>query len=147
MSVRTPHGNAARERAESGQTTRRLTVWQRVNLTLRALMEAGIVVAFGWWGFDTGGGPVAKVFLALATPLAAFALWEAVDFRATGRVAEALRLVEELVISGLAALAWYASGQRTLGLALAGLSILYHALVYATGERLLKPESDTWPID
>ena len=42
----------------------------------------------------------------------------------------ALRLVEELVSSGLVACAWYAAGQHMLGWALDLLSIAYHALVY-----------------
>jgi hypothetical protein len=55
-----------------------------------------------------------------------------------GTLAEPLRLAEELVISGLAALAAYAAGAHALGWALALLSIVYHTLVYLTGDRLLK---------
>ena len=46
-----------------------------------------------------------------------------------------------LIVSLLAALALYAGGSHGLGAGLGGLSIVYHALVYASGERLLKPSA------
>ena len=53
-------------------------------------------------------------------------------------MAEPLRLLQELVISGLAAAAWYAAGQQAAGVVLALVSIVYHVLVYVSGETLLK---------
>jgi Protein of unknown function (DUF2568) len=113
-------------------------------LALRAVMEAGIVAGLAYWGYRTGGSTLAKVLLGVGAPAVGFGVWGAVDFRSAGSLAEPLRLVEELVISGLAAGAWYASGQQTIGVALALLSAAYHALVYAIGDRLLRtaPTSD-----
>lgn len=113
----------------------------RINLILRVTMETGIVVAFGFWGYHVGNGTGAKIALMIVAPLIGFGFWGAVDFHQAGRWAEPLRLTQELVVSGLAAVAWYASGQHALGIALAGLSLLYHALVYASGARLLKQTS------
>jgi hypothetical protein len=45
------------------------------------------------------------------------------------------------LISGLAAFALYVVGEHTLGWAFAALSILYHLLVYLSGGRLLKTQS------
>ena len=115
-----------------------MTGRQRLNLMLRVLMEVGVVVALADWGFHTGGGTAAKVLLGIGAPVVGFGFWGAVDFH-QARLAELLRLTQELVISGLAAAAWYASGQHVLGIALASLSVVYHALVYASGARLLKP--------
>jgi hypothetical protein len=114
---------------------------QRLNLTLRALMELGVVVGLAYWGVDTGGGVAAKIALGLAAPAVGFGFWGAVDFHRF-RLAEPLRLIQELAISGLAAVAWYAAGQPVLGIALGALSIVYHGLVYASGERLIKPSHD-----
>jgi Protein of unknown function (DUF2568) len=111
---------------------------QRLNLGLRVLLEVGVVVALGYWGVHTGQGTTAKLALGIGAPLLGFGLWGAVDFHRARR-AESLRLVQELLISGLAAVAWYAAGAHALGITLAAVSILYHALVYASGERLLKP--------
>ena len=111
----------------------------RLTLTLRAAMEAGIIAALAYWGFHTGPTTAAKIALAVAVPAAGFGFWGAVDFRHAGRLAEPLRLAQELAISGLAAAALYATGQHVLGWAFAGTSVAYHALVYASGGRLLKP--------
>ena len=111
---------------------------QGFNLALRAVMELGIVLAFGYWGYQTGDGTTMKILLAIAAPIVGFGFWGAVDFHQAGRLSEPLRLVEELVISGLAAGALYIAGQQTLGLALGMLSIVYHASMYLSGEHLLK---------
>jgi Protein of unknown function (DUF2568) len=111
---------------------------ERILLVLRVTMEIGIVVALGFWGYHVGSSTAAKFALLIVVPLSGFGFWGAVDFHQAGRWAEPLRLIQELVVSGLAALAWYASGRHALGIGLGGLSLLYHALVYASGERLLE---------
>lgn len=114
---------------------------QRRNLALRVLMEVGVVAGFAYWGFHIGEGIAMKCVLGIGAPVLGFGLWGAVDFRGAGRAAEPLRLVQELAISALAALALYATGQHALGVALAALSVVYHALVYLTGEQLLQPRA------
>ena len=111
---------------------------QGLILALRAIMETGIVVGLAYWGFQTADGSIAKIGLAIGAPVLGFGFWGLVDFHQAGRAAEPLRLVQELVISGLVALALWSAGQPLLGLLLAVLSVVYHALVYATGGRLLK---------
>lgn len=108
------------------------------NLVLRALMELGIVVALGYWGYQAGGSPAMKILLAIGTPLIGFGFWGLVDFRKAGSLAEPLRLMQELIVSGLAAFAWYAAGARSMGWMLGIISIVHHVLVYALGSRLLK---------
>jgi hypothetical protein len=109
------------------------------NVALRGAMEAGVVGALAYWGVHAGNGPSAKALLGIAAPVVGFGLWGAVDFRRAGRLAEPLRLTEELVISGLAAVALYAAGQHVLAVALGALSLAQHTLVYVLGDRLLKP--------
>ncbi len=117
-----------------------------MTLALRALMELGVVAGLATWGVDAGHGPMASTALGVVAPLVGFGVWGAVDFRNAGRLAEPLRLVEELTISVLAAAAFTAAGHAALGAALAALSVVYHALVYATGQRLLDggPHSRTF---
>ena len=109
-----------------------------LNLGLRAVMETGVVAGLAYWGYQTGSGSIAKVALAVGAPVLGFGFWGAVDFHQAGRAAEPLRLVQELVITGLVALAVWSAGQPLLGLLLAVLSVVYHGLVYATGGRLLR---------
>lgn len=109
-----------------------------LNLVLRALMEFGIVAALGYWGYQTGGSIVSKLLLSIFAPALVFGFWGLVDFRRAGPMAEPLRLIQELVVSAVAALAWYLSGATILGSMLALLSLIHHALVYLSGETLLK---------
>ncbi|NOH02728.1 MAG: YrdB family protein [Chloroflexi bacterium] len=109
-----------------------------MNVGLRALMELGIVIALGYWGYSVGNSTAMKIFLAIAVPLIVFGFWGLVDFRNTGSLAEPLRLIQELVITGLAAVAWYVAGAQAWGWALGLLSIVHHILVYLFGGTLLK---------
>ena len=127
----------AQKNGPSGTQQSSSIIW--LSLGLRAVMETGVVVGLAYWGYQTGSGTIAKVALAVGAPVLGFGFWGAVDFHQTGRAAEPLRLVQELVISGLVALAVWSAGQPFLGLLLAVISVVYHALVYATGGRLLKP--------
>jgi hypothetical protein len=113
-----------------------------VNLVLRVTMEGGIVAALAWWGVATGGNPGTKILYGIGAPVLGFAFWGTVDFHQLGRRGEAARLIQELAVSALAATAWFAAGQRGLGIGLAALSGAYHGLVYATGARLLNPRAD-----
>jgi Protein of unknown function (DUF2568) len=115
-----------------------VTPIQAVLLALRVTVEVGVVGGLAWWGFETGGGGALGILLAVVAPAIGFGVWGAVDFHQVGRHAEALRLAEELVISGLAAGALVAAGQPGWGLALLTVSLAYHGLVYAAGERLLR---------
>jgi hypothetical protein len=108
------------------------------NVGLRGLMELGIVVALGYWGFKTGDGTTAKIVLSVGVPVFGFGFWGLVDLRSAGSLAEPLRLIQELVISGLAALAWVAAGAEAWGWALGAVSIVHHILVYLLGGRLIK---------
>lgn len=109
-----------------------------INVGLRALMELGIVIALGYWGYSVGNSTAMKIFLAIAAPLIGFGFWGLVDFRNAGSLAEPLRLIQELVITGLAAAAWYVAGAQAWGWALGTLSIVHHVLVYVLGGTLLK---------
>ncbi len=102
-------------------------------------MELGIVAALAYWGIHTGHNVTSKAALGIGAPAAGFGFWGAVDFRQAGHAAEPLRLGQELIISGLAALALFVAGLHVLGIALLVLTIAYHGLVYAMGRRLLNP--------
>ena len=115
-----------------------MTPVQGLLLAGRVLLETGVVAGLAWAGYAAGGGGPPGILLAIAAPAVGFGIWGAVDFRQAGRLAEPLRLIEELVISALAAAGVIATGHAGLGWALIGLSLVYHLLVYAAGERLLK---------
>ena len=124
-----------------------MTTSERINLLLRVTMETGVVAALGFWGYHAGGSTAARIGLMVAAPALGFGLWGAVDFHQAGRLGEPLRLVQELTISALAAVAWYVAGHHGLGIALGALSLAYHLLVYATGGRLLTPARGVRHVD
>lgn len=109
-----------------------------LNLTLRAVMELGIVLGLGFWGFQFATTVLGKALLGIGLPICVFAFWGLVDFRHFGSIGETLRLLQELLISGIAATAVYIAGQPILGWTLALLSIIHHLMVYTLGDRLLK---------
>ncbi len=109
-----------------------------VNLALRAVMELGIVLGLGYWGYHIGESTSLKILLSIGAPVIVFGFWGWVDFRQAGRFSELLRLIQELVISGLVAVALYATGVHMLGWTLGGVSVVHHAMVYPLGETLLK---------
>ncbi len=108
-----------------------------INVGVRAGMEIGVVAGFATWGWHLASGRVTGVVLAVAAPAVAFGIWGAVDFKFAGSHAEALRLVEELAISGLAAVGFYEAGLPALAWTQVGLTVIHHAATYALGERLL----------
>ncbi len=108
------------------------------NITLRGIMEAGIIAAFGYWGYHIGKSVSMKIMLGIGAPILGFGFWGMVDFHQAGSASETLRLIEELIISGLAAAGLYIAGQHILGWVLIMISIIHHTLVYLLGEKLLK---------
>jgi len=79
-----------------------------------------------------------KIILAICVPLTIFGFWDLVDFHNAGKFSESLRLLQELVIYGIAAIALYTAGQHLWSWMLALLSIFHHILVYLVGDTLLK---------
>ncbi len=104
-------------------------------------MEAGIVAALAFWGYERGQGTTTSVVFAIVAPAVGFGVWGGIDFHQAGRFAEPMRLLEELVISAVAVIALWLTGTPAFAIALAVVSIVYHAAVYATGGRLLKPRA------
>lgn len=109
-----------------------------INLALRGIMEAGIVLAFGYWGYRIGSSVFIKILLAIVVPMVVFGFWGIVDFHQFGQYSESLRLIQELLVTFAAALVLYFSGLIVLCWLMVFISIVHHVLVYASGNRLLK---------
>ena len=115
-----------------------INLLRQVNLGLRGLMEFGIILAFGYWGYQTGSTLIMRIVLAVAAPLLMFGFWGLVDFHNAGQIAEPLRLIQELIITGLATAALFVAGALIFAWIMGLVSVVHHALVYPLGGTLLK---------
>ena len=102
-------------------------------------METLLVLGLGYLGYLMGEGKFWKIFLAILMPVVFFGIWGIVDFRRLNKYAESFRLIEEMLITLLAAAALYVYGAHFIAWALAILSVVHHSLTYLIGDRLLKP--------
>jgi hypothetical protein len=112
-----------------------LEVIKTANVALRFLLELCILVALGYWGFQTGQGQLAKIALGIGFPLIAAVVWGL--FGAPGspwQLHDPWHLVLEVILFGGAALALFVAGQRVLGLAFVLLFVMNRALMYAWGQ-------------
>lgn len=103
-------------------------------------MEIGLVIGFGYWGYFIGGNATTRILYSALLPALAFGFWGLVDFHQFHKHGEKLRLIQELVLTALACVAFYLTGSYLTALMLASLSIVHHALIYLTGDRLLKDQ-------
>ena len=110
-----------------------------LNVGLRGVMETLLVLGLGYLGYLMGEGKFWKIFLAILMPVVFFGIWGIVDFRRLNKYAESFRLIEEMLITLLAAAALYVYGAHFIAWALAILSVVHHSLTYLIGDRLLKP--------
>lgn len=101
-------------------------------LTVRFLVELGLLVALAVWGFSVGDGVIGWV-LGLGAPLLAAAVWGAfVAPKARWPVPTGLRVAIELVLFGLAAAGLAAAGSGPLAVGFAVLAVATSLLNAAT---------------
>jgi Protein of unknown function (DUF2568) len=109
-----------------------LTIIKNANLALTFFLELGVLVALGYWGFQTGQGTVARISLGLGAPVAAAILWAVFGApRARWHLKGAWRVLLQIVFFGSAALALSAAVSPALGVAWALVCIANIALNYA----------------
>jgi uncharacterized protein DUF2568 len=102
-----------------------------VNLALRFFLELAAWAALGYWGFQTGDGPLMKAVLTIGAPLAAIVLWGLFGApRALRPVGEPWHLLLEVVVFGAAVPALIALGQPVLGALLGVLLVVNRLLIF-----------------
>ncbi len=103
-----------------------------VNLALAFLLELGVLVALGYWGFQTGQGTIAQIALGIGVPVIDIAVWAVFGApRSARRLRGPWLLLLRLVFFGAGAVALYAAGQQSLGIAFALVAAINLILVYA----------------
>ena len=111
-----------------------LTIIKNANLALTFFLELGVLVALGYWGFQTGQGTVAQFALGLGTPAAAIVLWALFGApRARWHLTGIYRILLQIVFFGSAALALAVAVNPVLGITWALVCIINIGLNYAWG--------------
>src|SRR5437667_10825303 len=97
-----------------------LTMIKNANLAMAFFLELGVLVALGYWGYQTGQGTIAKIGLGIGAPAVAVVVWGLFGApKAVWRLDGPWRLILEVVFFGSAAVALFAAGQRVQGVAFA----------------------------
>jgi len=112
-----------------------LTILKNANLIVAFLLELCVLVALGYWGFQTGQGMIAKIGLALGAPVVAVVVWALFGApKAVWRLLGPWHLIVDVVFFGAAAVALLTVGQRQLAMAFALVVVINHVLVYVWGQ-------------
>ncbi|HTK08500.1 MAG TPA: YrdB family protein [Ktedonobacteraceae bacterium] len=108
-----------------------LTISKNLNLALALLLELCVLVALGYWGFQTGQGMIAKIGLGLGAPIVAVIVWAIFGApRSTRRLKGFGLLILRVLFFGAAALALFAASQHILSVIFAFLVVLNLSLLY-----------------
>ncbi len=104
--------------------------FKTANLALMFLLELGVLLALGYWGFQVGPSLGAKIGLGLAAPVLAAIVWGVLGApRSARRLRGIWYQVLKVVFFGSAALALAAAGRQELGIIFAVVFVLNAALI------------------
>ncbi len=93
-----------------------MDVLKTLNLLVRFLLELCMLVAVGYWGFETHSGWAAKIILGIGLPVLIAAVWGLFAApRGPYRLTGVAYIVLSLILLGSGAIALFASGRTNLG--------------------------------
>jgi hypothetical protein len=112
-----------------------LTLLKNTNLALAFLLELGVLVAWGYWGFAIGPTLFAKIGFGLGIPVIAIVVWGLFGAPGSDRQLQGLWfLLLQIIFFGSAAIALFTANQRVLGIIFALLFVLNCVLAYIWGQ-------------
>ncbi len=115
-----------------------MTVLESANAVVRFGLELCALGALGYWGFEAGDGLALNLMLGLGAPLAFALVWGAyVAPKAPYRLADPQRLMLEIAVFGLAAIALLAANVGGLAVVLALAVAVNIGLMFVLGQRRL----------
>lgn len=107
-----------------------------VNLVLRFLLEICVLVAYGYWGIQTGKDMFFKLLLGIGAPALFVVIWSMFGSpKATFPLNGTLHFMLEFVIFSLAVIALYATGRTQLAIIFAILIIINEILLSVFHQR------------
>ncbi|MGE7945465.1 YrdB family protein [Lysinibacillus sp. NPDC093688] len=107
-----------------------------LNIVLRFLLEICVLMAFGYWGIQTGKGMFFKLLLGIGAPALFVVLWSMFGSpKATFPLNGIWHFMFEFVIFSLAVIALYAAGKTQLATTFAILIIINQILLSVFHQR------------
>lgn len=94
---------------------KQLSSFSSLNLVLRGLVEIAVFIGPMCFVFQLGQNMIVKILLSFIAALLVFGFWSLVDFHQCGRNAELFRLLQELILSALAAFFFFKAGLHRTG--------------------------------
>ncbi len=108
-----------------------MAVLKNLNLALSFLLELAMLVAFGYWGFNTGESTVVHWILGLGVPVIAIVIWSIFNAPLSKRrLARTPRIILEVVMFSLGALALAVAGQTTWAAIFVVFIVINQILIY-----------------
>ena len=102
-----------------------MTTWNALNLAVRFLLELCALLALMYWGTHTGDSMAEGIVIAALAPGAAiFVWWRLVAPKSASWLTDTGRLLVEMAVFGLSALALIAAGQTLLAISFAVVAVL-----------------------
>jgi hypothetical protein len=102
------------------------------NLALAFLLELCALAAFAWWGYQAGQGTLAKIALAIGTPLLVAVFWGLfVAPRARFSTSPTVKFVLALMVFATATVALFVTGQTALAWIFLIAAVLNRILILA----------------
>ena len=109
-----------------------LMILKNANTALAFFLELGVLIALGYWGYQTGQGTIARIGLGIGAPAVAIVVWALFGApKSTWQLQGPWFLMLRVVFFGSAAVALFTAGQRVLGIAFALVFVVNLALIYA----------------
>jgi Protein of unknown function (DUF2568) len=112
-----------------------LTMIKNANLALAFFLELGVLIALGYWGFQTGQGTIARIGLGIGAPAVAVVVWALFGAaNSARRLRGSWLLMLRVVFFGSASVALFTAGQRVLGVVFGLVFVVNLVLIYAWGQ-------------
>ncbi len=106
-------------------------VLKGINLALSFLLELAMLVAFGYWGFNTGDSTLVHILFGIGLPVIAIIIWSIYNApMSKRRLSRTPRTILEVVMFSLGALTLAAAGQTTLAIVFAVLIVINQIGIY-----------------
>jgi hypothetical protein len=108
-----------------------MEIIKSLNIGLAFFLELAMLVAFGYWGFQTSDSTLVKILFGIGVPVVVIVIWGLfLAPRSTRRLRDPWLPLLKIVLFGAASLALISAGQPTWGLILGVIALVNIVLAW-----------------